>query len=738
MSPAYVSRRVPSIAQKEEDPDRTFLLLAQADSSLNFVRHLGWIKASHVLTSPNALTDDNKIHRKALLIWKPEAQFSTDVTLVQGFEPGAARTTYKLLTIFYVYSKTRTHWLLGVTPRLEEPSQVKGWASVERLFPWSTREALEWDRTPRVAKGRVYYNPKDAYKAARSPDLGGGPPGVVDEPGPVGTTYTYDPGEIRFPMLGYTEEGLPQPPEPEKDPESNNTLLRVGAVGKFGKFDPAQIAELRRNVEVAADRLSRSQILFVIDNSTSMEKYFPIVAKVVRSVLVQETARRPRDELEQVDAPRTQFAVAFYNDDERVVPSPYPPPFETTPLKDITRFTDDDFRRIEAKPCVDNLGNRELVFEGIRRAINAAGFDKSDEMYGARRLLILIGDMADDHRGPKQGGIGALTERDVADMLLQYKDAPIEFFGVKVGMHTYHDSTSGEVREITDAIDFKTQIDTIARIIRNTRDKYRTLGDPAQTVEIPYDAPDQLGPFQKILKQRLENFAEETEALRKLYSDLAYGVVKGELTTAEKERLKEDLNIPVAEIAKQPGSQKFEEGFVWQYEPWVNPVTKKRERQVRSCFLMTEREVQALAKLLADLTNKEPPTDGPSLSELIVREVNILVGEHNQERATLGIGGRPIKFDPKGKEGLASYFKVRGLNYRNPILNMDPVHPDPETFKANLGKLREQFNGLQRLLASPKKAVADPKDPTQRIFPRWWRIPDNPQYYVWLDAEELP
>jgi hypothetical protein len=271
----------------------------------------------------------------------------------------------------------------------------------------------------------------------------------------------YAPGKANIPIfsnerdakIGQTSKAIAVQAQPVNEPKERNIprfplLFRSGSSGPSGNKDIYEIVFAGRACVDAActsridapevfsrmgeigEAIYRSQgvdVLFVIDGTESMDRYYPPVIDAVRSVV--ERARR--------ENLRMRFSVATYGDYIGSTGSP----------ENVQYLTVAPFRGVNDSAALENLKRfrqfsdqqhdyPEAPFAGLIRAVNAAEWGKADTTLV--HLVIWIGDHGNRPPGNSKtrSSVGTINETvtvdSVAQAFRQYPDRIISFSAINV------------------------------------------------------------------------------------------------------------------------------------------------------------------------------------------------------------------------------------------------------------------------------------------------------------------
>jgi len=315
-------------------------------------------------------------------------------------------TTVNLFTVYYAYkvledAKGKKYVLVGeketVDPRNPTKSLV-GWMDWDFLTVWPNRIGLSYDlKNAHKIDGRVeyfdqrtdlerYLQTGDASKSQWGDDLSKVmPPKPYDLRSPA-IAYGKDKMSIKIAYVGNTTE------------QGN---LASGASERMG-YNPGY------KIRKAMGTVQKKDILFVIDATSSMQKYFGAVKEGITSYFRK---------LDLDEKANFRFGVAVYRD--------YPDGnkcFEF-PIKlssDVNTVAK-ELNKIVAKSHPADKTLDEAVFNGVIKAVDGA-----DWREGISRSVVVIGDHCNDENDAR-----GLVARDVANSL-DSGQTPVAFYSINV------------------------------------------------------------------------------------------------------------------------------------------------------------------------------------------------------------------------------------------------------------------------------------------------------------------
>jgi len=377
----------------------------------------------------------------------------------------------------------------------------------------------------------------------------------------------------------------------------NNTLRRVGIVGGFVNDKGEVIAEqteldrVKRRLDLLEAQIDTLELLFVIDDTGSMDKWFDTVASTVESIIEASKGRKT-----------VRLAISYYNDttdeknlDKAVI---------ARKLVDASSREDKEMVEELKKHEAANGGDpREQMFHGIKKAVEVAGFQPN-----ASKIVIVLGDDGNksDENDPKQ-----TEEKAVRDALLKDSQTPIDFFVLQVK----EPDTDGDSRA------FRKQAKSIVSLVRQELvTRYKVSKEEAEDRGgyVPTQDKDAI---RKKIKEQYEHLQKKAVALRGGIGSAR----RGEWTRISPELVKilEDNGINIEKYRNTQGFQLFQYGYLWERTADGVPQTRVR-------LLVTDGELEYMVDMLGKLDSKDP---GRRISEkdLITRLVQTQAGEHRDD-----------------------------------------------------------------------------------------------------------
>ena len=680
-------------AMKTVGPDLVpYYLLVKSSPDGDKIRDfVGWVDARHLVESYNALSDPaTRMVRKAMIINAPKANKSGGTTAIeQGvtlrlapFAGGpASGGMIRMFSLFFVYAETETELLLGIRPQFstfpdpDEPSKiVMGWAPKERLCQWTTREAFEWApylaAAPRHKPGRIYRTAQDALDAIEGKTVKPLMEESKDRGGTYGVEWPVD--QMRYPLLTW------DPDETVRRRLGDNEMYRVGVVGGFAGsgFNPQKFQE-------ATDSMARQlkpEILFVIDETSSMKYLFPTVAQLVRQI---------------VEGVSGKVAVAYYGDtyDAGRLPAT-PAPLQATSEKSAAAIAES----VSTRQPQSGGDDPERVFYGIREAIQGAGFSEY-----ARKIVIVLGDMGNKHVNgdPSADDLAALLVPSTAEL-------PIEFYAIQVcdpdaaKNQPYGKRFQSEMRDIVDRVQRRAaaKYDPIA--LKNGGTRFS--GTLSAYTDVKPGEPGKPRIVELVQKQYQSIVLQG----RGTGTDVARFAVDFQTTIAPElvKILEDEYGYDINELRKIQGFQLFTYGYIWREN-------EDGQVQIRPRLLLNDAELQEFLKALGGLTMRAGAAKKP-IPEFMKEEIAAQSGE-----------GDPALLKKMSMNDVL--FKKTGLQVLSPLLNK--VLGDIEAGKFHTAFRKQELQEIARKhmkLQDMQKGVvydyeAQEVNEAGLVYKRWFR-----------------
>lgn len=751
MQKYYIAAR-----QKESDRNITWALLA-AKSEVppppgypETPEWIGWVPTFYLLDRPEARIDPTtRIYKKAMVVNSAKIvgddRRFVDVVVprLAPAESAACDEGLRLFSMYFIYDEIafgagesmKQYVLLGASPSFSENASAErvretivGWVPTDRICRWNTRHALDWnadstlpDASPRrTVAGTVWQNtdaalragpiPTDDEPAADTTTDTGNEPAVED----VLFTEVFDRNgvshsrpfeQLRFPII--ENERSASGDETEKAGQrfgQDWRLYKVGVVGDF--VDPegqviatrGRILAMQKKMATIEQLLQTTEVLFVIDDTGSMQQWFGTVADTIERIV---------EKLGDIDR-NVRVAVAFYNDSETGV--------TTMPLVKLTttvgwKLAD----KVRSHKSVRGGNPREPVFSGIQEAIRGASFSPF-----ARKLVIVIGDDGDLARADDAE---QTRERAVVGSLFPQMQSQIEFLAIQV-------YPQDQIDKLSAARAYATQMKAVASLAKE------------QGGEGLYDyvSSEDKDKVAALIIERYDRLNQQAEEDRQLLERLKRGQWGQTKIGPALERTLEIFGVDVDTLQEQNGVQLFQEGYVWAKDRDITTgiaADTTAPSPTRHVLLIDQQDLERMIDILADLADERDRLDGESttLRDVLLTTLNVELGETQNESATW-------------KDFLLKRF---GLPIRSPLMSQDIASLKSTRFNvamlAELDYYRQVLEDIRRERTYEYRQVTEQiagsdvavwrRNGLPQPRPREFSFPTNQGVmYYWIDWEK--
>ena len=437
------------------------------------------------------------------------------------------------------------------------PQPLLGWVNSDELEFARNRYAYSFSDSKRSHAAALHSSAQDAYEylvaAGETPSRNLPAISLLQERiDGVG----WDPVAAQEPMpfIEWDAKATEHFPDttPTFEKGGDNRLIHIGAICG-GPINQSKLDEL---TEKALDR-KPLEMLFVIDDTTSMQSYFPAVAEFVKGILGE------------AGEGEIKIAVSYYNDraDDK---KPGPEPFTVEALKEIKNKQVADAEALqveqhrEVRPTGDGAQPEELMCEGLLAAIEKAGFSR-----GATAFVVVIGDTGDRSEEPS---LKALLNKIARECKLRN----LQLFFAHVGPRVQIFQQS-----------FKTQADRLAALLPG---------------KVTYQTADSDTLAQKITEARRAVENERRQLLAKI--------------AAIKSRQRFAVPGPLMEHALEKGGltiKEFDDAEMQVFVPasgWLYHPQHDAAPQLRELFFLCEPETKALIETFALVSKQFEDSNG--------------------------------------------------------------------------------------------------------------------------------
>jgi hypothetical protein len=589
----------------------------------------GWVAERYLVLGNSALEHTaTKLRKKAMIINSldhireelarvesdPDARFGSVIPRL-GPSPRAETTgeVIRLFNVFFVFAEADDHVLIGRRGQFQpdvdpdDPRRViLGWVPRDRVRMWLTREAVSWrpddpsQAAHRQTPGIVYASARDALNGRYDPTEANRAAAraiTAEEPMPSGVygrPLLYS--QMRYPLFHEIDPG-------DRIPRQfrGNDLMRIGVFSGFigGRADQMvqemseqQLADFQKFLTRIQAETRQVEVLFVVDETQSMEVWFPVVAQTIERIMQQILGQGGRSAGRDL-----RVAVAYYGDTFGGAR-----PFTTAPLQSIGDAGRRIVREVRGHTVQNGGDPPERVFLGLGRALDGAGFSRS-----SRKLAILVGD-----KGNKEVE-GDPTLPDLIAKLVpaDRTRTPIEFYAIQVGLAEqnyaikFRDETRALSTRVAEAIKARYPDDPSAGRLSTFTNVIR-----------PEDADQFINPIVErftALRRRAVRIGDELDGLRLTF---------GNRISRETEQALIGRGIPIDKLRLVRGAQVFQDGYVWRNNAQDPPL-----KQVKDYLLLNEGELQRFLELISGLDQTTDSAGWTSIEQFIRNMVRAMGGE---------------------------------------------------------------------------------------------------------------
>jgi hypothetical protein len=681
---------------------------------------LGWVPKRYMVLDHRAFQDRGStlLHRAMIVntvrYVKEEKVVEPPAMLLAPAANARADATLRLFNVYFVYgdSQPRTnaqeeeqgYLLLGARTQFdyetavqdgvegaEEPRRViLGWVDKRRICRWRTTEAIRWDTESKRGAPVITYETEDeARKAIRNPAFA---KMVTSELFVEGKPPAWKSDRMRYPVLPIDKDEKTGADILES-PSQGNILRKIGLVGGFvnekGEMeaDVAELEELDSKLKKLQQESQTLELLFVVDDSESMDEWFPRTAETIQELI----------KMVKGDERTLRLGLTYYSD----VPFDERDTLGKLKKAVITSGQLADSKSPKVAAILDELPRHktrrgydppEQVFLGLRMGIDEAGFTPF-----ARKIVILIGDTG-DHDTNADGSFKA--EKNIVKWLTPKDQSPIEFYALQVSE-----------RLGTDELTYKQQTKSIVKMFEDaTFDKKTGKSRPAGYYPITDKAQ-----LKKVILERFKQLQDEAKKTQTLMDRIRMG--QFELIDKLDGEFIKALNIPADRLdrfKKSKGAQLFSYAYVWEKNTQL-------EQQTRRQLLVSARELKALHSMLGDLVfPNADATYVPKPGDLGKLVIKLQEGLDDQDA---------LPGNPRARS-IEAVMKVKfGFHFRSPLLQLtvDQLEKNPPKDEKYLRQqLKKKYYLIDDILKNRKHRYEKMDEfdrveykRTVEITPRW-------------------
>ncbi len=405
--------------------NENYFLVAKLDEDqLNVTKVAGWINEKHAIRGIRAMRTQHNIYKKALIINRI-AQMSLkdtkrkgnrlDVVSVYQAPSFASKkiTELGLFSFFFIWKIYKNKLgeefcLLGTRAILSDQANpnasIMGWVSKVRILEWNTRQAIQFYKqnlAQRKNQPVKIFQSIDGVNAWLQGEKSSQLPIAIEDM----EIKNWKPEMTRFPLLGVkAADGF----------SGDINLQKVGYIGDQLSVETGRvigqrngIANKQQRLEALKQQVSNIDIVFAIDATGSMFKYYKYISKGIKDTISKISKKYGQSN--NIDKPNVRFAIIFYRDyydKENGISRTYKVMQLTKDLKATLKYLDDEDVEVGSG---DNPNNKveqtEAIFYSLYNGLEKLKFNK-----GSFRQLIVVGDFGNHLPDPRGYGVDQIVE----------------------------------------------------------------------------------------------------------------------------------------------------------------------------------------------------------------------------------------------------------------------------------------------------------------------------------------
>ncbi len=610
--------------------DQGFFLACEI-SEENLIPH-GWVSAENCLTDRYALRTENNLYQKALIVnkWQETEAGELKIQVAEalngpGERPGEERRPFEplkelgLYRFYYVYRVLEKqgkgkYYLLGLSHAIKRPKNwsdfIVGWVPASRVSQWNTRQAIEFNKdtleerlrsapeevAAKGGGGVVIFETKEELEAhlAGLTEFNNRPlVPVASEDTTRKTRWSYE--VQRFPLFAkekndrYPEWG----PYYQLGYIGDQIYVEEGTRGLSAEELASQAEALRSE----KDNLGEINVVFVIDSTGSMDKWFEATADAVRAISSELSSGYSDDE----ERPRVRFSVTYYRD----YPDKEKSDSYLVKRLPLTEKAEDveDFLREDAQGGGDDP---EAVFYGIDYAVGEAVDEIENDL--AFKVVVLIGDCG-NHRVDEDG----FTVEKIIERL---EAADFDFAAI-------HMVPGGEHSDSAAISDFASQTKRISDL---TRGNYKAIGfisgDQASEAQAAREIASSI-------VERAERTINDASLAKLAIEDVLTGVGLLEINNRYGVRIAEKVTQAMVKRDVDPRSFLAQSASIFG-AGWATANNGEGVPQVDMVYLVDRPTIQILVGILAGFVQEVATKE--NVQDMWGRTLRAHIGEFEVER----------------------------------------------------------------------------------------------------------
>jgi hypothetical protein len=730
---------------------------------------LGWVPAEYVITSSEAKQldrEDGKVrgmHRKAIIVNTEDQLFkdrfySETVSLRRGPSLASQKVTdLRLFSFFFIYGETGKgtattaddFTLLGAAQQFDDlppgtvsetsntPERVVlGWVPSERLVEWNSREAVYWDFetskstfTPRRTEaGKLWKSPADAYsgqpeiwkniyKASRlpvptlKPTPERLPPEEVLDP-ETGESASPDYDAMLFPILEWNTSSLADKTYKQKLLGTGWQLAHVGVLADFVAGDvrvsSRKVAEFQARIDEYKKRAKITEVLFVVDDTSSMRDWYDKYTVEAIKKIVQKA---------QVGQREVRIAISYYNDND-------------VPLND--RKDGYVAPGVEVGPLISSLnasalakliedsrahahrggggGPLEMLHQGLYTAITKTDFDLDSQ-----KFIVILGDYGDRGGGPSIKEVANEVRRLGENSLI-------------LAIHVA-ESTS-KIQQDPDLAAFADSVKQLIAEVEAGRESKLSLYEPVSRLDSFLVKIEEC--YQR-LEENLKQYQLDLENAKR--GSLAKSVVRQLQRDVSDDKEMQEL---IAALSEGKGAQFFYEGYAWLYDG-DNP-SERAKGYMYPYILATTGEIEQVAKLVSGVKRDSSATITELTSgatSVTAAQVPVAISPVARDYAQ-DIDESALAQTLTIMRWLEAGDKTNKLTLSNAQLAI--LLHKKELLEDALNENRFTYNKSMTLFNGTEVPEWKRVESSKKHLPRLWVVPglseDSPFKWIWIDRRQ--
>lgn len=370
----------------------------------------GWIESDKVLLSGFANLSEKSIPRKAMIlvsianlsansnIANLKNKFYNDPSASTASETGRSAQKFD---IYYILKEVGGAVLLSKADKLSGSKKelegiVMGWVPKANVTLWDHRVCLEPSNEQNAVTS---YNGKELpiYADDKKTELDKFISSQLFDPKDVIRKYSLQnekesPYVMRMPVLDNYDK--------------SNNLHQVAVIASLGgaqeENSSKNKAETQRKLQETKEKIENVNILFVVDATLSMKKYYAPVANSIKQIINNSKGKMSTNNL--------RFGLVVYRD--------YADGKQACEVESLTSDYDKIINKVLTTDCFSaDVNLPEAQYNGLEQGIKECGFSPTQS-----NIVVLIGDAGNHQPDPK--GKSAKT---VIDLLYKYQASLIAF-----------------------------------------------------------------------------------------------------------------------------------------------------------------------------------------------------------------------------------------------------------------------------------------------------------------------